>query len=49
VDGSGTVDGADLAAVLAAWGSADPAADVNDSGTVDASDLAVILAAWGAC
>lgn len=49
VNGSGTVDAADLAVVLAAWGSADPVADVDDSGTVDASDLAVILAAWGPC
>lgn len=49
VNGSGSVDASDLAAVLAAWGSADPAADVNDSGTVDASDLAVVLAAWGPC
>jgi hypothetical protein len=49
VNGSGSVDAADLAVLLAAWGSADPVADVNDSGTVDASDLAVILAAWGPC
>lgn len=49
VNASGSVDGADLAAVLAAWGSSDPAADINGSGVVDASDLAVILAAWGPC
>jgi hypothetical protein len=49
VNGSGTVDAADLAVLLAEWGSSNPAADINDSGTVDASDLAVVLAAWGPC
>jgi len=49
VDGNGQVNGADLAAVLAAWGTANAAADVNGSGTVDAADLAVVLAAWGSC
>ena len=47
VDGSGTIDAADLAAVLNAWGTSNAAADVNDSGTVDASDLALVLGAWG--
>ncbi|MEY3141747.1 MAG: hypothetical protein RLY21_240 [Planctomycetota bacterium] len=50
VDGSGSVDGADLAAVLGAWGAcAGCAADVNDSGAVDGADLAAVLGGWGPC
>lgn len=49
VNASGSVDGSDLAALLAAWGTSNPAADVNGSGLVDAADLAVLLAAWGPC
>ncbi|MGA1223481.1 MAG: M12 family metallo-peptidase [Phycisphaerales bacterium] len=47
LDGSGTVDAADLAALLGAWGS--PAADLDGNGAVDAADLAVLLGAWGPC
>jgi hypothetical protein len=47
VDGNGTVDGGDLAAVLAGWGSASP--DLDGDGVVGGSDLAVVLAAWGTC
>jgi formylglycine-generating enzyme required for sulfatase activity len=48
VDGSGTVDGSDLAAVLSAWGPcAGCAADVDDSGAVDGGDLAALLSLWG--
>lgn len=46
LDGNGTVDAADLAVLLGAWGSGGPA-DLDGSGTVDASDLAVLLGAWG--
>jgi len=45
----GAVDGADLAAVLNAWGSAGGAADLDCSGSVDGQDLAEVLNAWGAC
>jgi hypothetical protein len=50
LDGSGTVDAADLAAFLGAWGAtgANPA-DLDGSGTVDGSDLAALLGAWGDC
>jgi hypothetical protein len=34
--------------VLAAWGTNDPAADIDRSGLVDASDLSTVLANWGA-
>lgn len=44
----GTVDANDLAVVLAAWGTNNPAADIDGSGTVDAADLSFILANWGA-
>jgi hypothetical protein len=46
----GHVDGADLAALLSAWGSCrDCAADINGDGMVSGADLGVLLAAWGAC
>lgn len=43
----GSIDANDLAIVLAAWGTNDPAADIDGSGVVDASDLSFILANWG--
>ena len=47
VNGSGTVDAADLAGLLAGWGTSSP--DLNGDGTVNAADLAALLTAWGAC
>jgi hypothetical protein len=47
VDGDCQVTGADLGAMLAAWGSADPAADVDGDGVVGGSDLGMLLASWG--
>ena len=47
LNADGTVDAADLAALLGAWGTA--AGDVNGDGTTDAADLAALLGAWGAC
>ena len=47
VNDDGVVDGQDLAALLASWGSSEQ--DLNDDGTVDGLDLAIMLAAWGAC
>jgi hypothetical protein len=46
-DGNGTVDGADLATMLGAWGG--PGADLDGSGATDGADLAVLLGAWGVC
>ncbi len=48
-DGSGSVDSADLAVLLAAWGPCAGAcqADIDGDGEVGSSDLAVLLAAWG--
>lgn len=47
VNASGTVDAADLAALLAGWGTASP--DLDGDGSVNAADLAALLTAWGAC
>lgn len=41
----GQVNAADLALLLAAWGTT--AADINGNGTTSADDLAIVLAAWG--
>ncbi len=46
-NGDGVVNGADLATLLANWGSDDPIADVNCTGVVDGADLAALLANWG--
>ncbi|MFO0962249.1 MAG: hypothetical protein U0625_05015 [Phycisphaerales bacterium] len=47
--GDGRVDGADLAFVLAQWGSSGGSADLNHDGVVNGSDLGVLLGAWGPC
>jgi len=47
INGDGTVNAADLAALLSAWGTANDAADLNNNGTVEAADLAQLLAQWG--
>ena len=47
LDASGSVDGADLGAMLAAWGTA--TADVDGDGTTDGADLGSLLASWGSC
>jgi hypothetical protein len=47
LDASGAVDGADLAALLGAWGT--PAGDIDGNGSSDAADLAALLGAWGSC
>lgn len=49
MNGDELVDGADLASLLAAWGTASTLADLTDDGVVDGADLAVLLSAWGAC
>ena len=49
LSGDGVVDGADLAALLAVWGTNNAAADLNGDGTVDGADLASMLANWGDC
>jgi len=49
LDGSGTVDGADLGLLLTNWGGRPAAGDLNANGVVDGEDLAVLVGAWGPC
>jgi len=46
---SGAVDVNDLLTVIAAWGSSDPIADIDDSGTVEVNDLLAVITTWGPC
>lgn len=50
INGSGTVDPADLTLLLGSWG-ANPgaAADLDGDGVVGAADLAILLGSWGPC
>lgn len=48
LDGSGTVNGADLSLLLGNWGNAGTG-DLDGNGTVNGADLALLLGAWGAC
>lgn len=45
----GVVDGADIASLLGAWGTADECANFDGAGVVDGGDLATLLGAWGEC
>jgi hypothetical protein len=45
IDGNGSVNASDLAALLGNWGGTG-ATDLDRDGTTAASDLAVLLAAW---
>ena len=47
LDGSGSVNAADLALLLGGWGSG--SYDLNDDGETNAADLAILLGAWGSC
>jgi hypothetical protein len=50
VSHDGTVDGADLASLLGAWGAcAGCESDLNGDGAVNGADIAVVLGAWGQC
>lgn len=46
-----SVDGGDLAVLIADWGKARPgtSSDLDQSGAVDAVDLGMILSSWGSC
>ncbi|MCP4835940.1 MAG: carbohydrate-binding protein [Phycisphaera sp.] len=48
LDGDGTVGGADIGLLLAAWGGRGPA-DLDGDGTVGGADIGLVLAAWGDC
>ncbi len=50
LNGDNSVNAADLALLLGAWGpNPGHAADFNGDNTVDAADLAPLLGAWGPC
>ena len=49
LDGSGVIDGADLAGLLGAWGTPGRPADLDGDGTVGGADLGVLLGHWGTC
>lgn len=48
ITGDGTVNGADLAEILARWGQPGTG-DFDEDGGVDGGDLTVVLGAWGPC
>ena len=48
-DGSGAIDVNDLLAVIGAWNTDNPTADVNSDGIVNVGDLLAIIAGWGGC
>ena len=48
----GTVDAADLGALIAQWntdGSVVPGLDLNEDGVADSADLSLLISVWGAC
>lgn len=47
LNGNGTVDSADLTALLAAWGTG--GSDLDGDGLVGPTDLAILLGQWGTC
>lgn len=49
INGDGVVDGADLALVIAQWGTPGPDADLDGTGQVDGRDIGYLLARWGPC
>lgn len=48
-DCSGAVDGADLGAMLAAWGSNNPALDLDGNDVINGGDLGILLSSWAWC
>jgi hypothetical protein len=52
LDANGAVNGADLGALLGAWGTVTQGtanADLNADGNVNGADLGILLGAWGPC
>jgi hypothetical protein len=49
LDGNGSVDAGDIAALLLQFGSSGSTADLDESGAVDAGDIAAMLVAFGPC
>jgi CxxC motif-containing protein (DUF1111 family)/subtilisin-like proprotein convertase family protein len=49
LNNDGVVSGADLGALLGAWGPGSGPNDLNDDGVVNGADLGALLGAWGPC
>jgi len=49
LNGDDMIDGADLGALLGAWGGGGGPTDLTGDGTTDGADLGVLLGAWGPC
>ncbi|MFZ4750845.1 MAG: DUF6851 domain-containing protein [Phycisphaerales bacterium] len=49
LSGDGQVEGADMALLLNAWGTANADADLSADGIVGGADLGLLLNAWGPC
>jgi hypothetical protein len=49
LSGDGQVEGADMAMLLNAWGTANADADLSADGIVGGADLGLLLNAWGPC
>jgi len=45
LDGNGTVNGSDLALILAFWGTDE--GDITGDGTTDGADMSIVLGSWG--
>jgi len=45
----GGVNAADLGVLLSAWGSDNPACDLDGDGNVGGSDIGILMSQWGAC
>ena len=48
LNGDGTVDGADIGLMLAAWNGSGKA-DINSDGIVNGADMGLLLATWSDC
>ncbi len=48
-EANGAIDVTDLLSFIAAFGTADPAADLDGDGEVTVDDLLLLMAAWGPC
>lgn len=46
LNGDGVVNSQDLAMLLSAWGTSNPAADIDQDGSVGSTDLAQLLSRW---
>jgi hypothetical protein len=49
VNSDGSIDGADLGLLLAAWETSDAASDFDGNGVVDGADLGILLCSWAPC